>query len=287
VCYEKAIKLFYGKTTMTDHKPIAVLDTGAGGLSVVAALRHLAPMERICYFADTAHLPYGLKSPELIKFLGLRAAKTLVELTKPKILVIACHTISVWCLDILASELDIPVIGMLKPSINGLKKLIAHNSYETLGLISTKATVNSGAFRSSWAIIDPENKTKLIEHACGPLVSLVEEGMLGQQELQIILDGLLPQNIKSVDALLIGCTHFSALVPVIRKILKPQAHIIDAADLVACEAVARLSETKKLAAKENGFIQTFVSDNPERFLSVATKFTSEAINIELIRGNYE
>ena len=267
----------------TDQKPIAVLDTGAGGLSVVAALRHLAPAEPICYFADTANLPYGLKSPELIKYLGLRAAKTLVMLTKPKMLVIACHTISVWCLEQLSRELDIPVIGMLKPSIDGLKKFVAQNSYKSLGLISTKATVSSGAFRSSWSYIDPDNKTKLIEHACGPLVSLVEEGALSFEELKIIINGLLPEAIKSVDALLIGCTHFSALVPVLRTLLPPQAHIIDAADLVALRVIHELKEARNLSAGGEGSIQTYVSDNPERFMSVAKKFTSEAMKIELIR----
>jgi len=268
---------------MSDHKPIAVLDTGAGGLSVVAALRHLAPAERICYFADTANLPYGLKSPELIKYLGLRAAKALVELTKPKMLVIACHTISVWCLEQLASEFDLPVIGMLKPSIEGLKSLVARNNYASLGLISTKATVNSKAFRSSWTYIDPENKTKFVEHACGPLVSLVEEGVLNPEELKLIISGLLPQSIKSVDALLIGCTHFSALTPVLRTLLKPRAHIIDAADLVALQVVNQLKDAHNLLSGTNGSIQTYVSDNPERFLSVAEKFTSEAMKIELIR----
>jgi glutamate racemase len=267
----------------TYQKPIAVLDTGAGGLSVVAALRQLAPAERICYFADTAHLPYGLKSPELIKYLGMRAAKTLVALTKPKMLVIACHTISVWCLEELSSELDIPVIGMLKPSIEGLKKLIACNNYASLGLISTKATVSSGAFRRSWAYIDPHNKCQLIEHACGPLVSLVEEGVLSSHELKIILDGLLPEAIKSVDALLIGCTHFSALIPVLRTLLAPRAHIIDAADLVAMRVIQELKEAHNLQKASEGFIEAYVSDNPERFIDVAKKFTNEAIKIELIR----
>jgi glutamate racemase len=270
-------------SAMTDKKPIAVLDTGVGGLSVVAALRKLAPGEHIHYFADTAHLPYGLKSPELIKFLGFRAARTLVELAKPKILVIACHTISVWCLEKLSQELDIPVVGMLQPSIEGLKKLVAKHSYEQLGIISTKATLSSQAFRSAWEYISPANATQLQELACGPLVSLVEEGACSPQEMHIILNGLLPQAIKSVDALLIGCTHFSALVPALKQILKSSAHIIDAADLVTQHVINKLKEDTKLELDKNGSIQTYVSDNPERFLQVAPKFTAESMKIELIR----
>jgi glutamate racemase len=265
------------------NRPIAVLDTGVGGLSVVKALRNMAPDEVIHYFADTAYLPYGLKSPEFIKFLGLRAARALVKHVRPKILVIACHTISVWCLKELEDELKIPVVAMLEPSINGLKKLIYSHAYARVAIISTKATLSSGAYSKAWNFIDPTHKSTLIEHACSPLVSLIEEGFAEKKELHMIIDSLLPQAIKEANALLLGCTHFSALTPVLTTILRPGAHIIDAAYLVAAAVIEKLKEDNILAQNSQGFIKGYVSDNPERFLDIAKLFINEPLSIEVMR----
>src|SRR5580704_12784757 len=106
---------------MMDSRPIAVLDSGVGGLSVVSAISRIRPEENIHYFADTAHLPYGIKSPQLIKYLSLRMAKKLVDLSSCKMLVVACHTISAWCLEEIRGLVGIPVIGMVEPSIRGLR----------------------------------------------------------------------------------------------------------------------------------------------------------------------
>lgn len=269
---------------MANNNAIAVLDTGAGGLSVVKALRQMAPKEQIHYFADYAHLPYGLKSPELIRHLALRAAKKLVSLSSCKVLVVACHTISVWWdLDELALELKVPVIGMLKPSISGLSRLLENRNYRSFGIVSTKATISSEAYRRFWPLIDTTGSCLLVEHACGPLVSLVEEGVDGEEELSLILNGLLPAPLKKVDAVLLGCTHFSALEGVFKKVLAPHCDIIDAGDLVAREVLLQLEAQGDLSISNKTSIRAYVSDNCERFIKVAARFIDEPIQATLVR----
>lgn len=270
---------------MADSRPIAVLDTGAGGLSVVAAIKRLAPHENIHYFADTAHLPYGIKSPELIGFLALKMAKKLVELSSCKVLVIACHTISVWCLEQIQDVVGVPVIGMVSPAVMGLTTLLAKERIASVGVLSTKATLQSRAYRNAWSVVDPEAKVDLIEHACGPLVSLVEESELCERELAIILDQILPEPIKRCDALMIGCTHFSALVPALKKVLQPDCRMVDAADFVADEVSLSLEQSSGFSSTEGeGRLTVYVSDNKERFQIIARRFIDEELSIELIKS---
>ncbi|MCA9507580.1 MAG: glutamate racemase [Myxococcales bacterium] len=266
---------------MSDNRPIAILDTGAGGLSVVTALRNIAPHEQIHYFADYAHLPYGLKSPKLIQKLALKAVQNFLELSDYKILVIACHTISVWHLKEIQQSLSIPVIGMFEPSVMGLKNYLLQNDIKTLGIISTKATLDSGAYHNFWPAIDPHRKTTLVEQACSSLVSLIEENNLAKPQLQIIIEQLLHDKIKNADGVMLGCTHFKALVPVLKNVLKENCHIIDAAQFVATQVHQNLKASNQLTdITRSEPIKVVVSDNPQRFLNVAQSFMSETPEVE-------
>lgn len=269
---------------MGNNNAIAVLDSGAGGLSVVRPLRQLAPLEQIHYFADYAHLPYGLKSPELIRKLGFKAAQKLVSLSSCKVLVVACYTLTTaWDLAELSEKLQVPVIGMLKPSIAGLRRLISGRGYSSLGIVSTKATMASGAYRRSWPSIDSLGRCRLVEHACGPLVSLVEDGIEGEEELRLILDGLLPSSIKNADAVLLGCTHFAALIDVFKRVIAPHCDIIDAGELVACEVLLQLEAQGGLSIGPKASIKAYVSDNVERFIKIAARFIEEPMSVMLVR----
>jgi glutamate racemase len=273
---------------MADLRPIAVMDTGVGGLSVVNVLHNLAPREQIHYFADTAHLPYGIKSPALIKHLAKAMAQRLVAMASPKVLVVACHTISVWYLKELQALFDIPVIGMVQPSLKGLGPIIKDHQIKSLAILSTRATVDSGAYRNNWAVADPQNQVQLVEHACGPLVSIVEEGNLAFDDLVAINNHLLPGPLKNSDALLIGCTHFSAMKPVLEKILKPHCLLVDAADLVAAEVLQMLERNGQLSNRpEPQKLKVYVSDNVERFSQVARTFIDGDLDIELSPTNKE
>lgn len=266
---------------MADNRAIAVLDTGAGGLSVVNALRVLLPHEEIHYFADYAHLPYGLKSPSRIRMLALNAVKNFIALNDYKMLIIACHTISVVCLKEIQAMLDIPVIGMLEPTIEGLKQFLPPKNLQKFAIISTKATLQSQAYRRHWHFFEPT--VELFEQACGPLVSLIEEQSVSQEQLTMIVRHLLRDDIKNADALMIGCTHFSAFTGIFKTILKQQAIIVDAADFVAAHVAKELKNASLLTSKTyQKPLRAFVSDNPERFSLVRPCFIEESMDVELL-----
>ncbi len=270
---------------MLSKSPIAVLDTGAGGLSIVRALRELLPREDIHYFADTAHFPYGIKSPELIRHLAIKMARRVFELSSCKMLVVACHTISTWSLGEIADILPIPVVGMVAPTVDGLTKLLkSRREISTMGIISTKATVMSGAYRHAWPAIDPCRRVKLVEQPAGSLVSLVEEPDVDFATIKAITEQFLPTSIKESDALLIGCTHFAALMPMLKDILRPGCLMIDGA-IFAADACKEQVERASLLNRDTvrGSLVAYVSDNPQRFQIIARRFMEEAFPVEWLR----
>lgn len=268
---------------MSKLSPIAVLDTGAGGLSVVNSLLDLLPHEAIYYFADTANLPYGIKSQELISRLSLAMVQKVIDLSSCKVLVIACHTISVCCLEQIRQAVKIPVIGMCEPSILGLAKVLAQKPIRSVGILSTSATKNSGVYRNAWQFLDPKDQISLIEHASTPLVYLVEEeGNLEQDLLSTVMQ-FVPKDIQQCDALLIGCTHFSALKPALKRILKEGCEIIDAADSVARATHDILTDLDSLAEnREPGELKVYISDNKERFKAIARRFINKDLAVTLM-----
>jgi glutamate racemase len=265
--------------------PIAVLDSGAGGLSVVNALRTLMPHEEIHYFADTAHLPYGTKSPELINYLALKMARRLHELSQCKVVVVACHTISTWCLAQISQALKIPVIGMVEPSIAGLRCVVRNRPHiRSVGIISTKATILSRAYQRAWPSIDPQGNIALFEQPSGPLVSLVEEPDIDFRSITSLVGQFLSSAIKESDAVLIGCTHFNALVPVLTQVLKPSCHIVDSAIFAAHSTRDVLdAHNQHNPHREKKTVVAYVSDNPERFQIIARRFIEENLIIEWLR----
>lgn len=271
---------------MPQSFPIAVIDSGAGGLSVVESLRKVLPCEDIVYFADTAHLPYGIKSPELIKRLSLAMAKKVVEISSCKLLVVACHTISVSCLKDIKKALPIPVIGMVEPSLQGLSLLMAKKPLASVGILSTKATKHTGVYREKWPSLANAHAIELIEHASTPLVYIVEEDGIHKEDMLPTVAQFIPPTLRTVDALLIGCTHFSALKPVLSAILKPQCTIVDGADFAA-EAAKNLLDHLDLRQKEAkpGQIKIYVSDNEQRFINIAKRFTDNELSVTLINDS--
>lgn len=258
-------------------KPICVIDTGVGGLSVVKALSKLSSKENIHYFADTANLPYGYKSKDLIKKLSFSLVHKAIKQSNPKLIVIACHTISVTALEDMQKEISIPIIGMLNPSILGLSKIVIENNINSLGILSTKATFDSKAYQNGLKKL----ALTLNEKAVGSLVSLVEENCFNHAELVMILNTMLSDNIKNSDALLLGCTHFSALLNALKSVCKNNCLIIDAADLVASNVMQTLEAAKALSSTAKPTIKLFVTDNPERFKHAAKQFIEMDYEINL------
>jgi glutamate racemase len=248
--------------------PIAIIDSGVGGLSVARSLKQKLPQESIYYFADTAHFPYGLKSPELIKKLTLDFAQNAVKVSQCKALVIACHTMSAICMRELEQKVDCLVIGMIEPTITGMQSFAQNNTIKAMGLIATRATVLSGVYRETFSSF-LGNKPLLLEQGLQALVGLVEEGA-SAQDMNLLLGALLKPDILNVDALVLACTHFFALKPHLKKIFGKDCQILDAADFVSTRLCMELEARQLLLPKNNAsFFKVVINDNHERFLQAS------------------
>ncbi|MRN07475.1 glutamate racemase [Lactobacillus sp. 0.1XD8-4] len=206
-----------------DKRPIGIMDSGLGGLSVTRVLRDQLPHESIVFVGDQGHFPYGVKTRKEIQQLALRIGTFLLT-HDIKLMIIACNTATAAALQLLQEKLPIPVIGVIEP---GAIAATRHN-YQTIGVIGTESTIKNNAYKKVLDQIDPT--LKVISHATQPLVSIVEHGQTGtvlaqetvNKELHIF-------DSQSIQALILGCTHFPFLAKEIANKLGENVQLIDPA----------------------------------------------------------
>jgi len=252
-------------------RPIGVFDSGIGGLTVVKELIRQLPGEDIVYLGDTARLPYGTKSAATIIRFTLNNILFLLK-QNTKLIVIACNTASSLALDATRRHFRIPIIGVIQP---GAQEAAKSTKTGCIGVIGTRATIKSKAYENQIRRIDPA--IKVISQACPLFVPLVEEGWLNQPETLDIAKRYLKPLIKKnhdLDALILGCTHYPLLKPVIRKALGKGIRLIDSAQQVAREVAQVLSNEGmgKSAHEANGKYRFYVTDDPEGFAYQAVRF---------------
>ncbi len=253
---------------MADLRPIGVFDSGLGGLTVAKALQSLLPNESIVYFGDTARVPYGNKSSELIKEYSLEIADFLMK-HDAKMIVVACNTASALALDELQQHCTIPVIGVINPGAAEAVKTTRNNH---IGIIGTVATISSKAYEKAMEDLNAEIQTS--SHACPLLVPLAEEGWLeGEVTNSIVNHYLSPLNNNKIDTLILGCTHYPLLKDVIANQVNDETILIDSASAVARAVKKNLLDTNQLNdMDEKGRLTCFVTDIPMRFEDVGQRF---------------
>jgi glutamate racemase len=253
-------------------KSIGVFDSGVGGLTVTREIAKFLPYENIVYFGDTARVPYGIKSKQtIIKF----SLENILFLLKQdvKIIVVACNTSSSVALPILRRHFKIPIIGVISP---GIKEAIYATRNNRIGVIATKATVNSGAYERQIKRLNP--KIKVFNQACPLLVPLAEEGWLNDKAtLDIANHYLKPLKKANIDTLILGCTHYPLLKKVFKKILGKSVRLIDSAQQVALEAKEVLASEGMLNRKRNPKYLFYVSDELQQFKKLAKNFLGKDI----------
>ena len=262
--------------------PIAIFDSGLGGLTVVAELRRQLPAEWFVYFGDTARVPYGCKSADTVKRFALQAVEFLLQFD-PKIIVAACNTASSMALEALQEAVDIPVVGVIAP---GARAAVQAASGRCIAVIGTEATINSRAYhRAIWQLA-PE--ARIVARACPLLVSMVEEGR-GPTDPAVELvvrEYLEPLREHDPGVLLMGCTHYPLLRPAFAKVMGPRVMLIDSACHTAqqvAEVLAGMSRTSQISNLESqisdapAMIRCYVSDNPERFAVLGARFLHEPL----------
>ncbi len=213
----------------TEHlKPIGVFDSGIGGLTVVSAIRQLMPDEPLLYLADQAHVPYGSRSLEEVRHFSRSITQYLLD-QGARLIVVACNTASAAALKYLRQVFtDIPFVGM-EPAV---KPAAEHTQSGVVGVLATPATFQGELYAS---VVERFGQgVKLLQHTCPGLVQQIESGALESKETQRILEGALqPMLDQGIDTIVLGCTHYPFVIPLIQKIAGPRVRVIDPAPAVA------------------------------------------------------
>lgn len=253
--------------------PIGIFDSGIGGLTVFRAIRRLLPDESLLYVGDTARVPYGNKTAETVTEYSLQIARWLVG-KKIKALVVACNTSSAVALPALQSALSIPVIGMIEP---GADAAIAVTRTRRVGVIGTRRTIASAAYDR--ALKSRAADVQVVSQACPLLVSLVEEGWLESPVTHAIATKYLEPLVKAqVDTVILGCTHYPLLKPVLQKCLGSHVTLIDSGEAAAAH-VAGVLRAQHILAPQGGptDLQCHVTDAVSQFADVAHQFLDDPL----------
>lgn len=250
------------------NAPIGVFDSGVGGLTVAREIMRQLPEERMVYFGDTARLPYGTKSRNTV----IRFSRQIVRflMTKDvKAIVIACNTATACALEEIQKELEIPVIGVIDAAARVAGSVTENNR---IGVVGTTATIGSGMYEK--ALKQYNEKAEIYGKACPLLVSLVEEGWLHDTITEEVVGRYLKDlQYKSIDTLILGCTHYPLLRSTFRKVAGEAVTLVNPAYEVAME-LRDLLDRKGMSCLENVVsagrkYEFFVSDAAEKFCDFA------------------
>lgn len=271
---------------MTDKRnaPIGVFDSGVGGLTVAREITRNLPKENIVYFGDTARVPYGSKSRDTV----LRYSRQIIRFLRTqevKAIVIACNTASAYALEEVEKELDIPIIGVVKP---GAKVACEVTKNKKIGVIATEATIHSGIYTNFIQKRDPE--IQVLGKACPLFVPLVEEGWLKDSVTFEVAGRYLRELMdQDIDTLILGCTHYPLLRSTLREVVGDRVTLVNPAYETARELKQLLKEqelTNRQNLEEARKYMFYVSDLAEKFRKFADSIlpfdvnTTKQISIE-------
>ena len=253
--------------------PIGVFDSGVGGLTVAREIVTRLPREQILYLGDTARVPYGNKSPETIQRYSLTIAQTL-QRAHAKVIVVACNTASAYSLEALTERFQIPIIGVISPVA---RQAATVTSSGAVGVIGTRGTVASGAYDRALKAVDPT--LEIYTQACPLFVPLAEEGWISGEVPQRVAERYLaPLAAAPIDVLILGCTHYPLLAPIIEKTLSTlaQRHIrvLDSATATSEALEATLISAGKMATSQTSAPehQFWMTDSSPTFLEACGRF---------------
>jgi glutamate racemase len=280
--------------TRASDAPLGVFDSGLGGLTVARALRRALPDESILYLGDTARVPYGTRSGETVLRYARGCARVLIE-RGVKGIVVACNTVSAVALDMLRAELDLPVLGVVEPgaraAVHALEQSVGRGGPAKIGVLGTAGTVASGAYPR--AIGRLSTRVEVVAVAAPLLVPLVEEGWLEGEVPRLAVARYVEPLVRAgARVLVLGCTHYPLLAPVIQSVASELAGgdvtVVDSA-VATAEDVARFFEEERIlpapAGSSHEPFEILVTDRPASFREVSGRFLGfdvpEVVQIDL------
>ncbi|MES2996801.1 MAG: glutamate racemase [Verrucomicrobiota bacterium] len=252
--------------------PLGFFDSGVGGLTVVRAVQDLLPGEDIIYLGDTARLPYGSKSPETIRQFADEDARFLIS-REVKAIVVACNTATAHALPQLREQYRIPIIGVIEA---GVDAALENPQAERIGIIATRGTIRSHAYQHALA----QRRTGLVIHGqpAPLLVPIIEEGWMEHPAAELIIKAYTdPLVEKGIDTLMLACTHYPLLVPVLMRLLPEDVRLVDSATTCAEHLKRELAAGGMLSGKtEHGKLEILLTDLSEEFETLARRFLKSA-----------
>ena len=258
-------------------QPIGIFDSGTGGLTVAHAVKQLLPKEQVIYFGDSAHLPYGDKSAATIQAYSVKICDILLQ-HQCKVILIACNSASAAAYDLVKAYVGSKalVINVIDPVINYLKAFFKDKK---VGLIGTKQTVGSGVYARKAAALN--NRIKFSSLATPLLVPMIEEGFHKNEiSQQIISEYLGKPELKDIDALILGCTHYPLIKKQVEAYYNKQVEVIDASNIVAQALYDLLATNDLLSPKLTAEDKFLVSDFTKSFQAAARLFFQKQITLE-------
>ncbi len=256
-----------------DTRPIAVFDSGLGGLTAVSSLYSIFPNENMVYFGDTARVPYGTRSEDTIIHFTRQAFRFLSQ-HNPKAIVVACGTASTVALAHM-EDMGVPVVGVMKPCVEKAALITKSNK---VGLIATPASVRSGAYTKYIAQINPN--VQMTAYHGRLLVPIIEDGRVNDAVARLLIEEYMqPFILAGIDTLILGCTHYPFLEPKIRQFLPPHIQIISQGHYVAESLKDYLQRHPEIDAfcSKNSICEYFTTESPQKFSETASIFLHERI----------
>lgn len=249
------------------RSPIGVFDSGIGGLTVVRALMERLPFEDIVYFGDTARVPYGVKSVETIQGFTTQIADYLLA-RDVKLLIIACNTMAAVAGDAVRARSSVPVLDVIDAGARAAVDI----SRKGIGVIGTPTTINSNAYARNIHALNPD--LHVHSQACPLFVPLVEEGWLDHEVTRLTAQEYLkPVFVESIDALVLGCTHYPLLKPLLQQVAGPGIRLVDSAVTIAEQTARVLTEMDRHNPQRvMPRYDYVVTDVPLRFQTVGGRF---------------
>lgn len=255
-----------------DQRPIGVFDSGVGGLTVLRHLLQLLPNERFVYLGDTARVPYGNKSRETVQLYAKQCAAFL-RMHDVKLIVVACNTASALALDELRGQLDIPAIGVIIPAA---KQAVLSTRNGHIGVIGTRATISSASYEQSIRLASGSAFVTVHSQACPLFVPLVEEGWLDTPATRLVAEEYV-HNLReqNIDTLVLGCTHYPLLAPVLRDLL-PGVTLVDCGACAAADAQKAIVPASRNDGQHS--LELYVTDQTPSFSKLASSFLGIIVN---------
>jgi len=275
------------------NQAIGVFDSGIGGLTVVRSLMERLPFENIIYFGDTARVPYGIKSVETINRYAAQITEFLIK-KDVKLLIVACNTMAAVAHQTIVDFSNVPVaisprsifvdpVPVLEVIDASARMAIQSTKNKSIGVIGTPATINSNAYARAIHLLDKD--MKVFSQACPLLVPLVEEGWFDHPATRLIVQEYLKTVIaEQIDTLVLGCTHYPLLKPLLQDILGPGIALIDSAEAMA-DIAADLINKQNLGNPNSSppDYVFYVSDLPYRFQTIGERFLGRTLgHVELV-----